>query len=149
MKLKPQQERFAQELFKMERQPELSLTQVQCYKIAYPNQAKGSKDSTLESHASRLAKSDKIVARLNELRKPFEDKLVYTALQSFKRLDHIQKLALEGEKIELMPAIKTEELKGKLAQLYVEKQESKVVNSVIEIKDEDFIKKVLKELKEC
>ena len=56
-----------------------------------------------------------------------EKKFCYTVEESFKKLQEIQELALltdeNGKYYNLSVASKVEELKGKLAQLYIEKQE--------------------------
>jgi len=103
----------------MEIDPNLGLTQLQCYKNAYPTQAHGSKRATLEVNASAKAANNKIITRLSQLRSKVEDRLSYSALQSFNKLNEIQDLALTGEKKELNAALKAEHLKGELALLYI------------------------------
>jgi hypothetical protein len=142
--------RFADELFKRETQPLLDLTILQCYKNAYPNQAKSSKDSSLSSNASQLLSDTNVIQRLEELRGPLEDIFKDYAKKSFKELERIKKLAenspvivggipVEGmKKADLAPMLKAEELKGKIAQIYVEQKNVTGILGINEVSDEAF-----------
>lgn len=94
------------------------------------------KPATITNSAYKLLKNGDITARINELKGKIEEKLIYSALDSFNKLTEIQTKALNHKKIILgkddcievgdpdySSAIKAEELKGKLAQLYTEKKE--------------------------
>ena len=113
--LTPKQEKFCQCIIK-------GMNQSDAYREAY--NTKNTKDETLWSNASRLMNDSKVVARLDELKKNIEKELVYSAIESFSKLKEIQELALaNGVKPDLTNALKAEELKGKLAGLYVEKKD--------------------------
>lgn len=115
--------RFAEELFKRETQPLLDLTILQCYKNAYPNQAKTSKDNSLSSNATKLMVDTEVLLKLDELREPLEDVFKDYAKKSFKELERIKKLAEKQDKPELNNSLKAEELRGKIAQIYKDKIE--------------------------
>lgn len=77
----------------------------------------------------------------NKVAKVAEEKFGYTAEQSFQKLLEIQKLALapdgeSGKITNLQAALKAEELKGRLTQLYIEKVENNIKSSglTIEVK---------------
>jgi len=80
------QEKFVQELVKGKSQRE-------AYKIAY--NAKKMKDTTIDSHASRTLKIDKVMARYEELRgkviKRAEEKAIITAEEVLKGIADIAK----------------------------------------------------------
>lgn len=71
--LKPNQEKFIQELIK-------GKSQRQAYRIAYPA-SKRWKDETVDSKACNLFKLDKVKARYEELQKRVEDRTVYDAAE--------------------------------------------------------------------
>jgi phage terminase small subunit len=113
--LTPKQEKFCQCIIK-------GMNQTDAYREAY--NTKNAKDETLWSNASRLMNDSKVAARLEELKKGIEKELIYSALESFNKLKEIQELALGNQlKPDLTNALKAEELKGKLAGLYVEKKD--------------------------
>lgn len=113
--LTPKQEKFCQCIIK-------GMNQSDAYRKAY--NTKNTKDETLWSNASRLMNDSKVAARIEELKKNIEKELVYSALESFSKLKEIQELALGNKlKPDLTNALKAEELKGKLAGLYVEKKD--------------------------
>jgi phage terminase small subunit len=121
-KLTPKQEKFCQQIAKGSNQKE-----------AYINagySVDNMKDETLRNNAYMLTLDSDISARINELKTKVENRiaeaLVYTAKQSFDKLNQLQRLAEAN--IEISPnsvnaALKAEELKGKLAKLYVEQAE--------------------------
>jgi phage terminase small subunit len=84
--LTPKQEKFVEELIKGKSQRE-------AYKIAY--NAKRMKDTTIDSHASRTLKIDKVKARYDELRgkvvKRAEEKAIITAEEILKEIVSIAK----------------------------------------------------------
>ena len=86
MKLTLKQEKFVQELIKGKSQRE-------AYKIAY--NAKNMKDTTIDSHACRLLKNDKVKARYDELRgkvvKRAEEKAIITAEEVLRGIADIAK----------------------------------------------------------
>ena len=86
MKLTQKQEKFVQELIKGKSQRE-------AYKKAYD--AKNMKDTTIDSHACRLFKNDKVKARYNELRgkvvKRAEEKAIITAEEVLRGIADIAK----------------------------------------------------------
>lgn len=98
----------------------------QAYIKAY-NPKKSTK-KTIAENASKLLKNTKI----SPIIKANQEKLNYTALESFKQIQQIQQMAFEykheavtkdGEIVvlcnpDLKTALKAEELKGKLANLY-------------------------------
>ena len=113
--LTPKQERFCQCIVK-------GMSQTDAYKEAFDTLKM--KEETIWSNASRLIKNSKVIARVEELKKGIEKELVYSALESFNKLKEIQELALaNGVKPDLTNALKAEELKGKLAGLYVDKKD--------------------------
>lgn len=113
--LTPKQERFCQCIVK-------GMSQTDAYKEAFDTLKM--KEETIWSNASRLIKNSKVIARVEELKKGIEKELVYSALESFNKLKEIQELALVNQlKPDLTNALKAEELKGKLAGLYVEKKD--------------------------
>lgn len=69
-KLTTKQEKYVQELV-------TGLSQRKAYRRAYPSSVKW-KDSTVDSHASRLLATDKVMARYNELMDEHKDKALWT-----------------------------------------------------------------------
>jgi hypothetical protein len=82
-------------------------------------------DNTIYARASELATDSKITERVAQLRAKIEDRLVYTATQSFRKFKELQDLALVPDgntgKLDLRSAIKAEEECAKLAGLYTTK----------------------------
>ena len=113
--LTPKQEKLCQCIIK-------GMSQTDAYRESFDTLKM--KEETIWSNASRLIKNSKVIARIEELKKNIEKELVYSALESFSKLKEIQELALaNGVKPDLTNALKAEELKGKLAGLYVEKKD--------------------------
>jgi len=85
-KITLKQEKFVQELIK-------GKTQRQAYKAAF--NAKNMKNTTIDSKASNLLKSDKVAARYNELRgkvvKKAEEQAVMSAVEILKEIESIAK----------------------------------------------------------
>lgn len=113
MNLTAHEEKYAQELFNMEINPEIDLTQLQCFKNAYPKQAKNSTDATLKGNASVLANSNKIVTRLKELRKPIVEKAQRTLETILDEIDSIKTANLNKDDKLALDCLKHEaKLKG-------------------------------------
>ncbi len=121
MKLTGNEERFCQELIKMETMPELKLTQLQCYKIAYPEQAKGSKTKTLYENASRKASDSKIITRTKFLREEVTRDIKYDIEDCFKEFEDLQLDAKTDKDRNIQKACI--ENKGKLKGLFVDKKD--------------------------
>lgn len=98
------------------------------YRLAYD--ASNMKDETINVKACELEKDGKVTVRIDYLRsnltKDITDKLVYTAIDSFKELERLKGLSTGMEKPDMKAAIKAEELRGKLANLYTEQIKEKV-----------------------
>lgn len=127
MKLTPKQEKFCQCIVK-------GMNYSDAYREAY--NCENMKMATINRMAFDVFNNHKVTARIKELKQTIEEKLVYSALDSFKKLTEIQERALSAKKYsvsngepisfddpDFSSAIKAEELKGKLAQLYIEKKE--------------------------
>lgn len=78
-------------------------------------------DKTLNEAASRLLKNSKVVARLEELRKPVAESAQITLSQHLSKLEELRELAKEEGKYG--PAIQAEIARGKAAGLYVERSQ--------------------------
>ena len=87
------------------------------YRKAYPGTRMSNK--TLNEAASRLLKNSKVVARLEELRKPVAESAQITLSQHLSELEELRELAKEEGKYG--PAIQAEIARGKAAGLYVER----------------------------
>ena len=102
----------------------------QAYKVAYDGNKNS--DKTNNENASRMLANSKIKARLNVYQEEVKERVLYTAEQSFDKLNELLALALcpEGEngRINLQAALKAEELKGKLTHLYVDRVENTNIN---------------------
>lgn len=120
------------------------------------------KPETINRAAFDLMQNSKIIARIAELQRLVEEKICYTAKQSFDKLNEIQQKALEmkrkiyikdmtipleEENPDLKSAIRAEELKGKLNGLYVEEVKHTGLLPVINIDSKD-VKESLKEIKD-
>lgn len=112
MGLTAKQEKFCQGVAK-------GLSYSDAYREAY--NADKMSEKTAWENASRLAKNSKVTARLEELRGKIEEELKYSARESFDKLKSLQSMAEDSGNINA--AIKAEELKGKLAGIYVEKKD--------------------------
>lgn len=125
--LTPKQEKFCQCIVK-------GMTHSDAYREAYS--VKNMKMATINKCAFDLMQNPNITTRITQLKSKIEEKLVYSALDSFRKLSDIQEKALSAKKYSVSggevislddpdfnSAIKAEELKGKLAQLYVEKKD--------------------------
>lgn len=102
------EENFCQEIVK-------GCSQIEAHRLAY-NKGKYT-DKQRYEEASKILKKPKIVQRIEELKKPLQEKFEYSVKQSFDKITEIQNLALVKE--DLTNALKSEEMKGKLLNLYV------------------------------
>lgn len=148
-KLTPKQEKFCQAIRNGKNYSD-------AYRESYDTN--NMKMETINRNAFELFQNNKIKARIAELQRLVEEKICYTAKQSFDKLNEIQKKALEMKKKvfikdmdfpleeetpDLKSAIRAEELKGKLIGLYVDKIESTNINAEVDI---DKIKELRKQL---
>jgi hypothetical protein len=99
--------------------------QSDAYRLSY--NAGNMKPETINRKACELEKDGKVKARIDYLRSSLTEdikaELVYTASESFKELERLKELSTGLEKPDVKAAIKAEELRGKLARLYVEQRE--------------------------
>lgn len=113
MGLTAKQEKFCQGVVK-------GLSYSDAYREAY--NADNMKPETINRKAKELIDNGNITARLKELRSKIEEELIYSAKESFNKLKELQdKAELNGN---INAAIKAEELKGKLVNLYKEKEQN-------------------------
>lgn len=113
MGLTAKQEKFCQGVAK-------GLSYSDAYREAY--NADNMKPETINRKAKELIDNGNITARLKELRGKIEEELKYSARESFNKLKELQdKAEFNGN---INAAIKAEELKGKLANLYKEKEQN-------------------------
>ena len=139
MKLTAKQERFCQEIAK-------GKTQYESFCKAYPLQAKNSKRETIDNNAYKLMGNTEIIARIAELTEKSLEHVKYDIEAHYRELEQIRQLALvpngEHGKLELNPAIKATELKGKLKGLYIERVEQ--TNKEIPANEQDLTKELAK-----
>lgn len=83
--------------------------------------AAGYSPKTAYSIGQENLKKPEIMEALQKVQVRQAEKFEYTAEESFKNLQKIQKMALESKR--LNEALKAEELKGKLCGLYVERKD--------------------------
>lgn len=108
--------------------------QTEAYREYY--NTKNMKDETIWNSAYKLMNNGEVAAKIAELRARMEEKLVYSAKQSFENFEELKRMAIMKNNVQA--ALKAEELKGKLAGLYVDKQEVAI----------EGVKKVLVEFEE-
>lgn len=111
--LTPQQEEFAQSLA-------TGKSQYQSYIDAYPK-AKSWLRNSVDSKASQLANSKKIMQRVHSLRAPVVERVGMTIEGHLNKLQELRDKA--DQMGEFAPAIKAEELRGKVAGFYVTRTE--------------------------
>lgn len=112
-KLNQQKERFAQLVAS-------GMSQAAAYREAHPNSTKW-KDSTVWSRSSELAKEGEVLGRIAELQAEGAKKAAYTLAEHLSRLDKLSRGAESDGKY--AEAVKAEELRGKAAGLYTERQQ--------------------------
>jgi Rps23 Pro-64 3,4-dihydroxylase Tpa1-like proline 4-hydroxylase len=132
IKLSPQQEKFAQEIFS-------GKSQRQAYLVAYPSSTKW-KPEDVDSNASQLASDTKVIQRLTELRKPIIAKYKKTAEDLIKELDEIKQSAYRDE--QYSPAINA--IMGQAKLLGLDKQ---VIEGAVTVVTMAMVKKDGKPLK--
>lgn len=132
--LTPMQEKFAQNVAS-------GMTYSNAYRGSYNTE--NYKEKSIHEKASQLMGNVKILARIEELREGIAKELHYTAKESFDKLEEMRQLALTPNgvtgKMELAPAIKAEELKGKLGGLYVDqvKNTGEITTKTVFVTKED------------
>lgn len=124
IKLSKQQEAFAQEILK-------GKTQADAYRVAYPTSKKWKVDA-IYSQASILINNSKVVARIEELRKPIQERLIKRFVKSK------EDILLEMEEI------KNSDSASNKDKLDVLKEQGKLLGYYIE-KTEDLTKREYKE----
>lgn len=117
--LTPKQEIFCREIAQ-------GSTYSDAYRKAY--NCDKMKMATINNSAYKLMLRGEITARIRAIKEKTEEKLVYTALQSFQKLCEIQEQA--EKKGDRKSALRAEELKGKLAQLYVDKSDVQLSGTI-------------------
>lgn len=132
MGLTAKQEKFCRGVVK-------GLTYSDAYREAY--NVDNMKPETVNNSAFKLIQNGDITARISELKGKIEEKLIYSAARSFEKLDQIQDKALnrmrvipgrgddksvEIEDPDFGAAIRAEELKGRLANLYKDVKDVKI-----------------------
>lgn len=132
IKLSPQQEKFAQEIFS-------GKSQYEAYQIAYPTSTKWERNS-VDSKASQLMSDVKMMQRLEELRKPIIEKYKKTADDLIKELDEIKQSAYRDE--QYAPAINA--IMGQAKLLGLDKQ---VIEGAVTVVTMAMVKKDGKPLK--
>ena len=120
MRLTGKQEKFCQKVAE-------GLSYSDAYRAAYD--AKGMKAETVHKRASELLENGEVTGRIEGLKEKVEKKLVYTAAESFEKMDDLLKMAIKSGAFNA--AIKAEELKGKLANLYKPESSVNVNNKVV------------------
>lgn len=109
------QEKFAQGLF-------AGLSQREAYKQAYP--CKNMSDKTIDERACVLAKNDKVMTRLQELRNKLAKRSVWTVEEILRDIKAIA-LDPEAKRFEKLKAL---ELGGKHLGMFTDKVESTNIN---------------------
>lgn len=126
-------EKFAQELAKG------VLSQRKAYRVAFPRSVNW-KDETVDSKASALAKSDKVLARIKELQEEAASKAVMTATQRKEWLTNL--IQNDGETTQ--NKLKAVDLLNKMDGEYIEKvQLGGNVNNPFEGLTTDELKKLV------
>ena len=109
-KLTPKQELFVQELAK-------GKSQRQAYFEAYPK-SKNWKVETVDAQASKLANNNKVLIRLEELRKVTEKKVEWTRIRALNEINYVlEKNKADIERQDKAYDMELEILEGKLIQL--------------------------------
>lgn len=112
MTLTPKQEKFAQSVAS-------GMSQADGYRAAY--NAENMKPETIQKRASELMCKGEISGRVRDLQEEGAKIAVYTLAEHLSRLDKLSRGAeSEGKFAE---AVKAEELRGKAAGLYTERQQ--------------------------
>jgi hypothetical protein len=97
------------------------LSQRKAYREAFPNSKKW-KDETVDSKASALAKDDKVLARVNELKSESSSKAIKTAIERKEWLSSI----IDDENEDTTTKLKACDLLNKMDGEYITKVEADV-----------------------
>lgn len=123
----PRHEIFAQEVAK-------GMSQRRAYRVAFPNSVKW-KDETVDSKASVLANSDKVLERINEIREKASSEAIKTAIERKAWLSAI----IDNEAADISSRLKACDLLNKMDGEYTTKIEADVnteLNINIELSDD-------------
>ena len=126
IKLTNKQEKFVQGLIK-------GLSQRQAYIEAYPNAAKWT-DKSVDSRASNLLKTDKVLTRYQELAKKAEDEAIMSSKERKKWLSDIVttgEMTVNNIRIPVKAAdrLKAMDILNKMDSEYIEKHEVAIQES--------------------
>lgn len=94
--------------------------------------SKGMSDKTVNEASARLLKNSKVIARLNELRKPIVEKTMITVEDLVKELEKARKAALSAETVQASAAISATMGKAKLLGFGSEKIDVSFESSIAE-----------------
>lgn len=123
----PRHEIFAQEVAK-------GMSQRRAYRVAFPKSVKW-KDETVDSKASVLANSDKVLERINEIREKASSEAIKTAIERKAWLSAI----IDNEAADISSRLKACDLLNKMDGEYTTKIEADVnaeLNINIELSDD-------------
>lgn len=141
--LTPKQKKFAENIAIKK------MTQSDALRDAYNTE--NYKEKSIHEKASFLASKVKVASRVELLTKKLEEKLFYTAKQSFDKFTEIQNLALtpdgENGRLDLSNAKDCEKEKAKLANLYSENNKSgasKTLNIIAKVDESEIEDKIRK-----
>lgn len=110
------------------------MSQRKAYRAAFPSSLKW-KDETVDSKASALANSDKVLARITELKEQASSEAVKTAIQRKEWLSSV----IDDDTIDINAKLKACDLLNKMDGEYVTKVEADVnteMNINIELSDD-------------
>lgn len=123
----PRHEIFAQEVAK-------GMSQRRAYRVAFPKSVKW-KDETVDSKASVLANTDKVLERINEIREKASSEAIKTAIERKAWLSAI----IDNEAADISSRLKACDLLNKMDGEYTTKIEADVsteMNINIELSDD-------------
>ena len=123
----PRHEIFAQEVAK-------GMSQRRAYRVAFPKSVKW-KDETVDSKASVLANTDKVLERINEIRSEASSKAIKSAIERKEWLSAI----IDNEAADISSRLKACDLLNKMDGEYITKVEADVntdLNINIELSDD-------------
>ena len=123
----PRHEIFAQEVAK-------GVSQRRAYRVAFPNSLKW-KDETVDSKASVLANSDKVLERINEIKEKASSEAIKSAIKRKEWLSSI----MDDDEIDINAKLKACDLLNKMDGEYTTKIEANVDSEMhinIELSDE-------------
>lgn len=123
----PRHEIFAQEVAK-------GVSQRKAYRVAFPNSLKW-KDETVDSKASVLANSDKVLERINEIKEKASSEAIKSAIERKEWLSAI----MDDAEIDINAKLKACDLLNKMDGEYTTKIEANVDSEMhinIELSDD-------------